>query len=282
MMKTVSTSKSHGGVQGVYSHASEVCACDMTFAVFVPPQAAKGPVPVLWYLSGLTCTHANVMDKGEYRRLAAELGLIVVCPDTSPRGESVPDEKDNWQFGSGAGFYLDATEAPYAKNYRMYSYITEELPALIAANFPADMERQGIFGHSMGGHGAITIALKNPGRYRSCTAFAPIAQPSTAGWSRPALEKYLGADEAGWRAYDATLLIADGRRFPELLVDQGTADSFLEEGLRPQLLEKACRDAGRDAGMELTLRMQDGYDHSYNFISTFMDDHLRWHADRLR
>lgn len=278
MMKTVSTSKSHGGVQGVYSHASEVCACDMTFAVFVPPQAAKGPVPVLWYLSGLTCTHANVMDKGEYRRLAAELGLIVVCPDTSPRGENVPDEKDNWQFGSGAGFYLDATEAPYAKNYRMYSYITEELPALIAANFPADMERQGIFGHSMGGHGAISIALKNPGRYRSCTAFAPIAQPSTAGWSRPALEKYLGADEAAWRAYDATLLIADGRRFPELLVDQGTADSFLEEGLRPQLLEKACRDAG----MELTLRMQDGYDHSYNFISTFMDDHLRWHADRLR
>jgi len=278
MMKTVSTSKSHGGVQGVYSHASEVCACDMTFAVFVPPQAAKGPVPVLWYLSGLTCTHANVMDKGEYRRLAAELGLIVVCPDTSPRGDNVPDEKDNWQFGSGAGFYVDATEAPYAKNYRMYSYITEELPALIAANFPADMERQGIFGHSMGGHGAITIALKNPGRYRSCTAFAPIAQPSTAGWSRPALEKYLGADEAGWRAYDATLLIADGRRFPELLVDQGTADSFLEEGLRPQLLEKACRDAG----MELTLRMQEGYDHSYNFISTFMDDHLRWHADRLR
>lgn len=278
MMKTVSTSKSHGGVQGVYSHASEVCACDMTFAVFVPPQAAKGPVPVLWYLSGLTCTYANVMDKGEYRRLAAELGLIVVCPDTSPRGENVPDEKDNWQFGSGAGFYLDATEAPYAKNYRMYSYITEELPALIAANFPADMERQGIFGHSMGGHGAISIALKNPGRYRSCTAFAPIAQPSTAGWSRPALEKYLGADEAAWRAYDATLLIADGRRFPELLVDQGTADSFLEEGLRPQLLEKACRDAG----MELTLRMQDGYDHSYNFISTFMDDHLRWHADRLR
>jgi S-formylglutathione hydrolase len=279
MMKTVSTSKSHGGVQGVYSHASEVCACDMTFAVFVPPQAVKeAPVPVLWYLSGLTCTHANVMDKGEYRRLAAELGLIVVCPDTSPRGENVPDEKDNWQFGSGAGFYLDATEAPYAKNYRMYSYITEELPALVAANFPADMEKQGIFGHSMGGHGAITIALKNPGRYRSCTAFAPIAQPSTAGWSRPALEKYLGADEAGWRAYDATLLIADGRRFPELLVDQGTADSFLEEGLRPQLLEKACRDAGT----ELTLRMQDGYDHSYNFISTFMDDHLRWHADRLR
>ncbi|MET3662876.1 S-formylglutathione hydrolase [Aquamicrobium ahrensii] len=277
-MKTVSTSKVHGGVQGVYSHASDSCACDMTFAVFVPPQASNEPLPVLWYLSGLTCTHANVMDKGEYRRMAAELGLMIVCPDTSPRGETVPDEKDNWQFGSGAGFYVDATEAPYAKNYRMYSYITEELPALIAANFPADIERQGIFGHSMGGHGALTIALKNPERFRSCSAFAPIAQPSTAGWSRPALEKYLGADEANWRAYDATLLIEDGNRFPELLVDQGTADGFLDEGLRPWLLEDACREAS----MALTLRMQEGYDHSYNFISTFMDDHLKWHAQRLR
>lgn len=277
-MKTVSTSKAHGGVQGVYTHASDSCACDMTFAVFVPPQAADGPVPVLWYLSGLTCTHANVMDKGEYRRMAAEFGLMIVCPDTSPRGEAVPDEKDNWQFGSGAGFYVDATEAPYAQNYRMYSYITGELPALVGARFPADMGRQGIFGHSMGGHGALTIALKNPERFRSCTAFAPIAQPSTAGWSRPALGKYLGADEAGWRAYDATLLIADGHRFPEFLVDQGTADGFLDEGLRPWLLEEACREAG----MALTLRMQEGYDHSYYFISTFMDDHLKWHAKRLR
>ena len=277
MMKTVSSAKAHGGFQGVYAHASETCACEMTFAVFVPPQAKEGPVPVLWYLSGLTCTHANVMDKGEYRRLAAELGLMIVCPDTSPRGEGVPDEKDNWQFGTGAGFYVDATAAPYARNYRMYSYVTGELPALVAAHFPADMGRQGIFGHSMGGHGALTIALKNPGRFASCSAFAPIVQPSTAGWSRPALEKYLGPDEASWRAYDATLLIADGHRLPDLLVDQGTADGFLDEGLRPWLLDEACRAAG----MKLTLRMQDGYDHSYNFISTFMDDHLRWHAQRL-
>ena len=276
-MKTVSTSKSHGGIQGVYSHASEACACDMTFAVFVPPQAKDGPVPVLWYLSGLTCTHANVMDKGEYRRLAAELGLMIVCPDTSPRGEGVADEKDNWQFGSGAGFYVDATQEPFASNYRMYSYVAKELPALIAANFPADMQRQAIFGHSMGGHGALTIALKNPERFKSCSAFAPIAQPSTAGWSKPALEKYLGSDEAAWRAYDTTLLIEDGKRFPEFLVDQGSADGFLNEGLRPWLLEEACKKAG----IGLALRMQDGYDHSYNFISTFMDDHLKWHAERL-
>ena len=276
-MKTLSTAKSHGGVQGVYSHASEACACDMTFAVFVPPQAKDGPCPVLWYLSGLTCTHQNVMDKGEYRRMAAELGLIVVCPDTSPRGESVPDEKENWQFGSGAGFYVDATQAPFSANYRMYSYITEELPRLIADNFPADMSRQGITGHSMGGHGALTIALKNPERFHSCSAFAPIAQPMTAGWSRPALEKYLGTDTAAWRAYDATALIEDGHRFKEFLVDQGTADGFLDEGLRPWLLRDAC-DA---AGIGLELNMRDGYDHSYFFISSFMDDHLKWHAARL-
>lgn len=276
-MKTVSTSKSHGGMQGVYSHASEACGCDMTFAVFVPPQAAAGPCPVLWYLSGLTCTHQNVMDKGEYRRMAAELGLIVVCPDTSPRGGHLPDEKDDWQFGSGAGFYVDATEAPYATNYRMYSYVTEELPALVAANFPADMSRQSIFGHSMGGHGALTIALKNPDRFRSCSAFAPIVRPSTADWSKKAFARYLGADEQSWRTYDACALIEDGAQFPELLVDQGEADGFLQDGLRPWLLEEACRDAG----IPLTLRMQPGYDHSYFFISTFMDDHLRWHAARL-
>ncbi|MDT3382119.1 S-formylglutathione hydrolase [Labrys neptuniae] len=276
-MKTISTSRSHGGIQGVYSHASSSCDCEMTFAVFVPPQAAERACPVLWYLSGLTCTHQNVMDKGEYRRLAAELGLIVVCPDTSPRGEGVPDEKDNWQFGSGAGFYLDATQEPYARNYRMYSYLTQELPALIGEHFPADMARQSIFGHSMGGHGALTIALKHPQRYKSCSAFAPIVQPSTAGWSKPALEKYLGADEATWRPYDATALIADGHRFDAFLVDQGTADGFLKEGLRPWLLEEACSKAG----IALTLRMQEGYDHSYNFISTFMDDHLAWHAERL-
>jgi S-formylglutathione hydrolase len=276
-MKTLSTAKSHGGVQGVYSHASEACACDMTFAVFVPPQAAEGPCPVVWYLSGLTCTHQNVMDKGEYRRRAAELGLIVVCPDTSPRGDDVPDEPDNWQFGKGAGFYVDATEAPYAKNYRMYSYVTQELPSLVAGSFPADMARQGIFGHSMGGHGALTIALRNPGRFRSCSAFAPIVSPSTSGWSRPALQKYLGADEAAWRGYDACALIEDGARVPDLLVDQGTADGFLQEGLKPWLLDEAC---GR-AGVPLTLNMREGYDHSYFFISTFMDSHLDWHARRL-
>ena len=276
-MKTISTAKAHGGVQGVYSHASDATRCEMTFAVFVPPQAAKGPCPVLWYLSGLTCTHQNVMDKGEYRRMAAELGLIVVCPDTSPRGENVPDEKDNWQFGCGAGFYVDATEAPYATNYRMYSYITDELPALIAANFPTDMSRQSILGHSMGGHGALTIALKHPDRFKSCSAFAPIVQPSTADWSKNAFVKYLGSDQAAWRQYDACALIEDGARFPAFLIDQGEADGFLKDGLRPWLFEDACKAAG----VPLTLRMQQGYDHSYFFISTFMDDHLAWHAARL-
>ncbi|MDQ0471691.1 S-formylglutathione hydrolase [Labrys wisconsinensis] len=276
-METVSKALSHGGVQGVYRHEAATTRCPMTFAVFVPPQARDGVVPVLWYLSGLTCTHANVMEKGEYRAAAARHGVIIVAPDTSPRGPDVPDEPGNWQFGSGAGFYVDATEAPYAANYRMYSYVTQELPALVAAEFPADMSRQGIFGHSMGGHGALTIALKNPGRYRSCSAFAPIVQPSTADWSRPALEKYLGPDAKAWRAWDACALIEDGHRLPELLVDQGTADSFLDTGLRPWLLREACERAG----MPLTLTMREGYDHSYFFISTFMADHIAWHAARL-
>jgi S-formylglutathione hydrolase len=277
LLETVSTAKSHGGVQGVYRHLSTETKTPMTFAVFVPPQAADGPAPVLWYLSGLTCTHANVMEKGEYRAAAAQHGVIVVAPDTSPRGDQVPDEKDNWQFGSGAGFYLDATEEPYAKHYRMYSYITGELTALIAAEFPIDIRRQGIFGHSMGGHGALTIALKHPDRFASCSAFAPIVQPSTADWSRPALEKYLGKDELAWRAYDAVALIEDGRRFPEFLVDQGSVDPFLTTGLRPKLLEDACKAAS----IPLTLHMREGYDHSYYFISTFMADHMEWHARRL-
>lgn len=277
-MKTISTAKSHGGTQGVYSHASDACGCDMTFAVFVPPQAEHGPCPVVWYLSGLTCTHANVMEKGEYRRWAAELGVVVVCPDTSPRGDDVPDEKDNWQFGKGAGFYVDATQSPYDKNYRMYSYVTEELPKLIGAHFPADMNRQSIFGHSMGGHGAMTIALLHPDRFKACSAFAPIVNPMTAGWSKGAFERYLGPDQATWRRHDACALVEDGARFPEFLIDQGTADGFLDEGLRPWLFEAACKDTG----IALTLRMQEGYDHSYFFISSFMEDHLRWHAERLK
>ena len=276
-METISTAKSHGGVQGVYRQESKACACDMTFALFLPPQAADGPVPLVWYLSGLTCTHQNVTDKGEYRKAAAEFGVAIACPDTSPRGEGVPDEPDNWQFGSGAGFYLDATEQPYARNYRMASYVTEELPELIARAFPVDPARQSIFGHSMGGHGAITLALRNPGRYRSVSAFAPIAQPSTAGWSRPAFEKYLGPDETTWRGWDPTLLIADGHRLPELLIDQGTSDSFLDDGLRPWLLQEACEKAG----IPIRLNLREGYDHSYFFISTFMADHIAWHAARL-
>ena len=276
-METLSIAKSFEGMQGVYRHRSEACQCDMTFSVFLPPQAKEGPVPLLWYLSGLTCTHQNVMDKGEYRRAAAELGIAIICPDTSPRGEHVPDEKDNWQFGSGAGFYLDATQEPWSANYRMATYIGEELPELIGANFPVDMKRQSIFGHSMGGHGAITLALKNPGRFKSVSAFAPIARPIVAGWSRPAFEKYLGKDETAWRAYDSVALIEDGHRVSELLVDQGKADGFLEDGLRPWLLEEACATAG----IPLTLNMRDGYDHSYFFISTFMADHIAWHAKRL-
>lgn len=250
----------------------------MTFAVYVPPHAAGAKLPVLWYLSGLTCTHANVMEKGEYRQAAATHGVIIVCPDTSPRGEGVADVADDWKLGCGAGFYVDATVAPWSAHYRMYSYVTKELPAVVAANFPmADMGRQGIFGHSMGGHGALVAALRNPGRYLSCSAFAPIVHPMTADWSRPALAAYLGADEAAWRTWDAVALIEDGARLPDLLVDQGTADSFLQDGLRPWLLEEACRLAGQP----LTLRMQDGYDHSYYFISSFMADHVAWHARNL-
>ena len=276
-METLSTEKSFDGVQGVYRHAASQTACDMTFAVYIPPQAEAAPVPVLWYLSGLTCTHANVMEKGEYRRVAAELGLAIIAPDTSPRGADVPDEPDNWQFGSGAGFYVDATEAPYETHYRMYSYIRDELPALVGDAFNLDMSRQGIFGHSMGGHGALVMALRNPDRFRSASAFAPIVNPSTADLSSSAFTRYLGSDQAAWRAYDAVSLVEDGHSFPEILIDQGDADSFLKLGLRPWLLETAV--AGTKT--ELTLRMQPGYGHSYYFISSFMEDHLRWHAARL-
>ena len=275
-METISTSRAFGGTQGVYRHASSVTGTDMSFAVYVPEHADGARLPVLWYLSGLTCTHANVMDKGEYRRACADAGVIFVAPDTSPRGDTVPDD-DAYDFGKGAGFYVDATEAPWATNFRMRSYIEDELPALIAAEFPADMARQGITGHSMGGHGALTIALRNPDRFRSVSAFAPIVSPLHCPWGEKALRGYLGPDRADWRAYDACALIDDGARVPALLVDQGQADDFLTEQLKPELLATACAEAGID----LTLRMQPGYDHSYNFISTFMADHVRWHAERL-
>jgi S-formylglutathione hydrolase len=275
--ETVSTARSFGGTQLTLRHPSRETGTDMTLGVYLPPQADAGePLPVLWFLSGLTCTHANVTEKGGFQRLCAELGIILVAPDTSPRGPDVPDDSD-YDFGQGAGFYVDATEDPYAAYYRMYSYLTDELPELIAQAFPADMARQGITGHSMGGHGALTIALKNPGRYRSVSAFAPIVAPSQVPWGEKALSRYLGEDRAGWRRYDSVALIEDGARLPELLVDQGSADTFLERELRPELLEAACRDAG----IPLTLRMQEGYDHSYLFIASFMEDHLRWHADRL-
>ncbi len=276
-METVSTSKAYGGTQGVYRHASTATGTDMTFAVYVPPHDAGARLPVLWFLSGLTCTHANVMDKGEYRRACAELGVILVAPDTSPRGDGVPDD-EAYDFGKGAGFYVDATEEPWAKNFRMRSYVEDELPALIAAEFPmADMARQGIFGHSMGGHGALTIALRNPERFRSVSAFAPIVAPLQCAWGEKALGDYLGADRTAWRAYDACALIEDGARVKDILVDQGDADGFLAEQLKPELLAAACEAAG----IGLTLRMQPGYDHSYNFISTFMADHVAWHAERL-
>lgn len=278
-LEIVSTNIAFGGVQGVYKHRSTATGTGMTFSVFVPPHEAGAQLPVVWYLSGLTCTHANVTDKGEYRRACAELGLIFVAPDTSPRGEDVPDDTEAaYDFGLGAGFYVDATEEPFEQNYRMRTYIEDELPALIAEAFPVDMSRQGIMGHSMGGHGALTVSLRNPGRFKSTSAFAPIVSPMDCPWGHKALGGYLGADQSGWAEYDACALITGGARLPDLLVDQGESDNFLPEQLKTHLLIAACDTAGQKA----TIRMQPGYDHSYYFISTFMADHLAWHADRLK
>lgn len=277
-VETLSSIKCFGGEQAVLRHASESTGTDMTFSVFVPDHAPEQTMPVVWYLSGLTCTHANVTEKGEYRRACAELGLIFVAPDTSPRGEGVTDDPDGaYDFGLGAGFYVDATQEPFAMNYRMWSYITQELPEIIADCFPADMARQSIMGHSMGGHGALTIGLRHPDRFKAVSAFAPIVAPSQVPWGQKALGGYLGEDRAAWRKHDAVTLIEDGARIADLLVDQGDADNFLAEQLKPQLLAEACETAN----IALTLRMQPGYDHSYYFISTFMEDHLRWHAERL-
>ena len=284
-LETLSTVRSHGGTQGVYKHASTTTGTDMTFAVFVPDHAAGAKLPVLWYLSGLTCTHANVMEKGEYRAACAEHGVIFVAPDTSPRGPDangnpVPDDPDGaWDFGLGAGFYVDATAEPWAKHYRMRSYVEDELPSLILRNFAsADLTRQGITGHSMGGHGALTIGLRGQDRYRSVSAFSPIVSPLHCPWGEKALGHYLGDDREEWRAYDACALLDDGLRVPDLLVDQGDADNFLAEQLKTELLVAGCERNGQKA----EIRMQPGYDHSYYFISTFMAEHVAWHAERLK
>jgi S-formylglutathione hydrolase len=278
-IETISEVASHGGVQGVYRHASAATGTDMTFSLFMPREVERGePVPVLWYLSGLTCSHANVTEKGEFRAACAKAGVIFIAPDTSPRGEGVPDDPEGaWDFGLGAGFYVNATQEPWARHYQMERYIVDELPALVADHFPIDRERQGITGHSMGGHGALTLALKNPGRFRSVSAFAPIVAPSQVPWGEKALGHYLGEDRAAWRAHDSVALIEDGARVDELLIDVGEADPFLKEQLRPELIEAACKDAG----IPLELRRHAGYDHSYYFISTFMADHVAWHAERL-
>ncbi|HET7480121.1 MAG TPA: S-formylglutathione hydrolase [Rubrobacteraceae bacterium] len=279
-LTTISEHACFGGTTSFHEHLSESCDANMRFAVYAPPQAAESPVPALYYLAGLTSTEANFVEKSGAQRYAAEHGLMLVAPDTSPRGLGIPGEDDDWDFGSGASFYIDATAEPWSKHYRMYSYVTEELPRIIEANFSASSEVRGIFGHSMGGHGALTIALKNPDRYRSVSAFAPIAAPTRAPWGEKAFSGYLGTeDKEKWREHDASELVRE-RPFPdgrEILVDQGTGDQFLEEQLYPEVFENACADAGQP----LTLRRHEGYDHGYYFISTFMEDHIRHHAKTL-
>ncbi|HEU4536702.1 MAG TPA: S-formylglutathione hydrolase [Polyangiaceae bacterium] len=276
-IETLSEQPCFGGSVGFYRHDSRACGLPMRLAVFRPPQASRGPVPVLYYLAGLTCTEETFMAKAGAQRLAAELGLMLVAPDTSPRGAGAPGEDADWDFGTGAGFYLDATRDPWSKHYRMYSYVTDELPALVAASFPARPDRQGIFGHSMGGHGALVCGLRNPDKYRSISAFAPIGAPSQCPWGEKAFGGYLGPDREAWRAYDASELVKASQHPGTILVDQGTSDKFLAPQLKPEIFEAACREAGQ----RLTLRRHEGYDHSYYFIATFVDDHLRHHAAAL-
>ncbi|HZF15125.1 MAG TPA: S-formylglutathione hydrolase [Steroidobacteraceae bacterium] len=280
-LETLSRHRAFGGAVGFYRHAAATTACAMRFSVFAPPQAERGPVPVLYYLAGLTCTEETFMIKAGAQRLAAELGLMLVAPDTSPRGVPLPGDSESWDFGVGAGFYLDATQEPWSKHYRMYSYVTEELPAVIAANFPADAKRQGIFGHSMGGHGALTIGLRLHDRYRSISAFAPIVAPMDVPWGQKAFTNYLGGDRSAWKQFDATTLMLeqeDGAKRPRILIDQGLADQFLASQLQPERFEEACAQVGQP----LTLRRHEGYDHGYYFISTFIEDHLRHHAAILQ
>lgn len=277
-VKTFSENKCFGGVQGTYAHDSAETQCAMRFGVFLPPQASIGRVPVLYWLSGLTCTEENFIVKAGAQRVGAELGLAIVVPDTSPRGLNIPGDAESYDFGVGAGFYVDATEAPWSRGYRMYSYVAKELPKTVAANFPIDTSRAAIFGHSMGGHGAFTIALKNPHSYRSVSAFAPICSPMRCPWGEKALAGYLGGDRTRWREYDTTALLEEhGWHGPPLLVDQGTKDQFLDTQLNPELLRETC--VRRSVPLEL--RMQEGYDHSYFFIASFIDDHLRFHAQHL-
>ncbi|KAA5607656.1 S-formylglutathione hydrolase [Roseospira marina] len=278
-METLSENRCCGGVQGVYRHESTVTGTPMQFSVYRPPQAATGagPVPVLWWLSGLTCTEENFTTKAGAQRYAAQHGLVVVAPDTSPRGLDLPGEHDTYDFGSGAGFYVDATQEPWSRHYRMHSYITEELPVVIGEHFSVDMTRQGIFGHSMGGHGALVLALRHPARYRSVSAFAPIVAPSRVPWGEKAFTGYLGEDRAAWANYDATALVADSDWRTPILIDQGDADTFLGTQLTPELFVEAAQTAG----VPVTLRMQPGYDHSYYFMATFMGEHIAHHARLL-
>lgn len=276
-MQALSSNRSFGGWHRRFEHRSETLNCTMQFAVYLPPQAEHKKVPVLCWLSGLTCTDENFMQKAGAHQLAAQLGLAIVCPDTSPRGTDLPGEHDEYDLGSGAGFYLNANQSPWNSHYCMFDYVTEELPALIRKHLPIGPD-QSIFGHSMGGHGALICALKKPENYHSVSAFAPISNPSQCDWGRKAFTAYLGEDRDSWRAWDACELIRAGQRVDELLIDQGTADSFLQEGqLQPEALEKACSESG----IPLNLRMQPDYDHSYYFIASFIDDHLRYHAGHL-
>lgn len=277
-MQQKSQQKCFGGTIAFYSHASDRCHCDMNFSIYLPPLAAWDRVPVLYYLSGLTCTEENFTTKAGAQQFAAKYGVAIVAPDTSPRGGDVPDVPDAWDFGNGAGFYVDATQAPWSTHYNMYTYVTAELPALIAANFPIDADRQGIFGHSMGGHGALVCALRNPDQFKSVSAFAPIVAPTQCAWGEKAFSRYLGPDRDTWKNYDATEIIAHSNWPTQILIDQGTADSFLENQLKPALFQTACQQAKQD----LNLRYQTGYDHSYYFIATFIEDHIRHHAEILQ